>query len=161
MFAALFFLPLFAAPAVAAPVSWTFGSLQMPRANDNALGGLGDEKSRLFDVPLPGLRDTLTLHSWISVPATPGQGLRASGFLIDVPLGNFRITPSIGAGLPDHLTYGEAPSLQIRSQLEIGYEFDDHSRFAVGFSRSSGEGGRFNNDPDDVFALYYRIPLGW
>lgn len=147
-----------AAAGSAAAEGWTVGSLAVPRVQSPALAGFGSEKLRLFSLSLPGLAGVATLRSWVSAPPS-GNAAPSSGFLIDIPLGSsFSFTPSIGAGVTNR-PFSGTPSLEVRSQLELGYQFDNRSRFSVGISRSSGDRGRAEGD--DVFAFYYRLPLGW
>lgn len=139
-------------------MDWTVGSLALPRAESPALAGFGSEKLRLFSLSLPGFAGAATLRSWVSAPPA-GTSAPSSGFLIDIPLGSsFSFTPSIGAGLTTR-SFAGTSSLEIRSQLELGYQFDNRARFSVGISRSNADRGR--TEGDDVFAFYYRLPLGW
>ncbi|WP_247879738.1 hypothetical protein [Azospirillum sp. TSA6c] len=90
------------------------------------------------------------------------SGGLSGGVLVDVPLGSFVFTPSVGAGtLPTARREG-APTTEFRSQLELGYEFDNKSRFSLGYSRIVNDAAA--GDPaagtNNVFGFYYRLPFG-
>ncbi|WP_109110089.1 hypothetical protein [Azospirillum sp. TSO35-2] len=98
----------------------------------------------------------------------PGGGVSTGlagmmgGVLIDVPLGSFVFTPSFGAGaLPGARREG-APTTEFRSQLELGYEFDNKSRFSMGYSRIVNDASSSDPaaGPNNVFGFYYRLPFG-
>ena len=84
------------------------------------------------------------------------------GVLIDVPLGSFVFTPSVGAGTLPTVRREGAPTTEFRSQLELGYQFDNNSRFSLGYSRIINDAA--SGDPsagaNNVFGFYYRLPFG-
>ncbi|ANC92810.1 hypothetical protein A6A40_13520 [Azospirillum humicireducens] len=84
------------------------------------------------------------------------------GVLIDVPLGSFVFTPSVGAGTLPTVRREGAPTTEFRSQLELGYQFDNKSRFSLGYSRIVNDAAA--GDPaagtNNVFGFYYRLPFG-
>lgn len=84
------------------------------------------------------------------------------GVLIDVPLGSFVFTPSVGAGTLPTVRREGAPTTEFRSQLELGYQFDNNSRFSLGYSRIVNDAAA--GDPaagtNNVFGFYYRLPFG-
>ncbi|ALG75403.1 hypothetical protein VY88_25730 [Azospirillum thiophilum] len=84
------------------------------------------------------------------------------GVLIDVPLGSFVFTPSVGAGTLPTVRREGGPGTEFRSQLELGYEFDNKSRFSLGYSRIVNDAAA--GDPaagaNNVFGFYYRLPFG-
>lgn len=82
------------------------------------------------------------------------------GILIDVPLGSFTFTPSIGAGRMPSALHDNGDRVEFRSQLELGYQFDNNARFSFGYSRIDPRGGDSGSNSDNIFGLYYRLPLG-
>lgn len=118
------------------------------------------DKVRIGGTVVPGLDGSATVRPWVSVePAADGRLHGMSGVLVDVPVGSFVFTPSVGAGYINHSALDAAPTVQFRSQIELGYEFENKARFALGYSRitSDDSDGR---DPNNVFGLYYRLPFG-
>ncbi|WP_345773843.1 hypothetical protein [Azospirillum endophyticum] len=114
----------------------------------------------------PGTGSSLTPRGAVNgLGAGLGSGLGgglSGGVLVDVPLGSFVFTPSVGAGtLPSARREG-GPTTEFRSQLELGYEFDNKSRFSLGYSRIVNDAAA--GDPaagtNNVFGLYYRLPFG-
>ncbi|WP_372396021.1 hypothetical protein ABMY26_12365 [Azospirillum sp. HJ39] len=99
-----------------------------------------------------------------SVPGGVSGGLPGlmGGVLIDVPLGSFVFTPSVGAGTLPTVRREGGPGTEFRSQLELGYEFDNKSRFSLGYSRIVNDAAA--GDPaagtNNVFGFYYRLPFG-
>lgn len=141
--------------------SWTIGSLSSaipPLASTNLdrsnLPRLLGDKLRIGSIAVPVFGDGIVAHPWLS--QSPRNTL--TGILVDLPLGGFRLTPSIGAGYVDHSA--AASRLEIRSQLELGYEFDNRSRFTLGVSRTSDDRSRSGGPNNDVFGFYYRLPIG-
>lgn len=98
------------------------------------------------------------------VPGGVSGGLPGlmGGVLIDVPLGSFVFTPSVGAGTLPTVRREGGPGTEFRSQLELGYEFDNKSRFSLGYSRIVNDAAA--GDPaagtNNVFGFYYRLPFG-
>lgn len=139
---------------------WSIGSLD-PQAADWQSARFSDEKFRL-----PGLTIAsgwASLRPWIGFSASRYDASLhgISGFLIDLPVGGFRFTPSIGAGFTGRSTPDAVPALELRSQFEVGYEFGDRSRLTLGFSRSSGnDDSHWSLPSEDAFALRYRLPFG-
>ncbi|WP_244433609.1 hypothetical protein [Azospirillum sp. B506] len=135
-----------------------------------------NSKVRIGSSLVPQIEPYVSIQPWIgpgsSGSLTPrgaatgltrglGGGL-SGGVLVDVPLGSFVFTPSVGAGtLPTARREG-APTTEFRSQLELGYEFDNKSRFSLGYSRIVNDAGA--GDPaagtNNVFGFYYRLPFG-
>lgn len=110
----------------------------------------------------PGSGSSLTPRGAVSGLGTGLTGGLSGGVLVDVPLGSFVFTPSFGAGtLPTARREG-APTTEFRSQLELGYEFDNKSRFSLGYSRIVNDAAA--GDPaagtNNVFGFYYRLPFG-
>nr|WP_286209155.1 hypothetical protein [Azospirillum sp. A1-3] len=110
----------------------------------------------------PGSGSSLTPRGAVTSVGTGLTGGLSGGVLVDVPLGSFVFTPSFGAGtLPTARREG-APTTEFRSQLELGYEFDNKSRFSLGYSRIVNDAAA--GDPaagtNNVFGFYYRLPFG-
>lgn len=110
----------------------------------------------------PGSGSSLTPRGAVTGLGTGLTGGLSGGVLVDVPLGSFVFTPSFGAGtLPTARREG-APTTEFRSQLELGYEFDNKSRFSLGYSRIVNDAAA--RDPaagtNNVFGFYYRLPFG-
>ncbi|MBP2303275.1 hypothetical protein [Azospirillum picis] len=160
---------------------WAVGGLAygVQQQPDNSLGIL-NSKLRLGGSLVPQLEPYAAIRPWIgpstgssltptdAIPGLAGGALSTGltgmmgGVLIDVPLGSFIFTPSVGAGsLPSARREG-APTTEFRSQLELGYEFDNKSRFSMGYSRIVNDAAA--GDPaagtNNVFGLYYRLPFG-
>lgn len=158
---------LASAPAVAEmrSSSWTVGSLSpaIPSLGADTftrsdLPSLLGDKLRLGGVAVPSLGDGAMIRSWLSPSLSNGLQRSLSGVLLDMPFGDFRLTPSVGAGFTENAV--SSRTLEIRSQLELGYEFENRSRFTLGISRTSDDRSRAGGSPNDVFGLYYRLPLG-
>ncbi|KAA0591906.1 hypothetical protein FZ942_30140 [Azospirillum lipoferum] len=110
----------------------------------------------------PGTGSSLTPRGGVTGLSRGLSGGLSGGVLVDVPLGSFVFTPSVGAGtLPTARREG-APTTEFRSQLELGYEFDNKSRFSLGYSRIVNDAAA--GDPaagtNNVFGFYYRLPFG-
>ncbi len=117
------------------------------------------DKVRFGGSAVPGVEGA-TIRPWMNVETgTDGQASGMSGVLIDVPFGSFVFTPSVGAGYVNRTTSDSTASMEFRSQLELGYEFENKSRFTLGYSRIT-TGGNENRDPTNVFGMYYRLPFG-
>lgn len=157
--------------------NWALGGLAYslqppPESNLTVL----NSKVRIGSSLLPQIEPYVNIQPWIG-PATGSSltprsavtnlsgslsGGLSGGVLVDVPLGSFVFTPSVGAGtLPTARREG-APTTEFRSQLELGYEFDNKSRFSLGYSRIVNDAAA--GDPaagtNNVFGFYYRLPFG-
>lgn len=123
----------------------------------------------------PGTGSSLTPRGAVTglTGGLPGTGTGSAGLsgglagimggvLIDVPLGSFVFTPSVGAGTLPTVRREGAPTTEFRSQLELGYQFDNNSRFSLGYSRIVNDAAA--GDPaagtNNVFGFYYRLPFG-
>lgn len=120
-------------------------------------------KVRLGSSLLPKLEPYADIRPWVALgPATPdGTVTGMGGILIDVPLGSFVFTPSIGLGTIPRPTREPDAAVEFRSQLELGYQFENNSRFSLGYSRIEGGSAADAGLPaNNVFGLYYRLPFG-
>lgn len=125
-------------------------------------------KIRIGSSLLPKLDGYAEVRPWVSLgPSAPDGSLYGmGGILIDVPLGSsFVFTPSVGAGtLPvtprDPAATGSV--MEFRSQLELGYQFENKARFSLGYSRidTSGAAADATAPANNVFGFYYRMPFG-
>lgn len=168
---------------------WTLGDLAygLPpldaqsddrKLSDSRLSSLNN-KMRLGGSPMPGVEAYAVIRPWIGLggdaggraltsggPGSSGAGGVMGGVLIDVPLGSFIFTPSFGASLgPTNLPRAQrdaGATTEFRSQLELGYVFDNKSRFSLGYSRIATDGNTVDsaNAPNNVFGFYYRLPFG-
>ncbi|CAO3452131.1 hypothetical protein [Azospirillum argentinense] len=149
---------------------WKIGGLaySMGETPDTKVSDLHN-KIRIGSSLLPKLDGYAEVRPWVSLaPAAPGGNLHGmGGILIDVPLGgsSFVFTPSFGAGtLPitprDPAAAGSV--VEFRSQLELGYQFENQARFSLGYSRidTSGPTADAATPANNVFGLYYRMPFG-
>lgn len=148
------------------PNSWTVGTLAFgntPYATIDVPDRVSNlhDKVRIGGSDVPGLEGLATVRPWLSLDNAPDgtvQGM--SGVLIDVPFGSFVFTPSIGAGYVSRAASDTNPAIEFRSQLELGYEFSNKSRFTLGYSRITGGEGGEEREADNVFGLFYRLPFG-
>ncbi|MFD1625256.1 hypothetical protein [Azospirillum griseum] len=164
--------------------TWTLGGLAFGvptlrpgelRISDSRLSDL-NSKTRVGGFLLPGAESLATIRPWIGPGLGDGRvsiggggitgGGVTGGILIDVPLGSFVFTPSFGASLgPANRSRAQRDagiSTEFRSQLELGYVFDNKSRFTLGYSRiaTDGNGAESAVAPNNVFGFYYRLPFG-
>ncbi len=156
--------------------NWTVGGLASYTAvqgpAENTLAGL-NSKIRIGSSLVPQIERYAAVRPWIGPGAqTPGaagfagaaggSGGVAGGILVDVPLGSFVFTPSFGAGTLPRTPRDGGATTEFRSQLELGYEFDNKSRFSLGYSRIATDGNPADSAsaPNNVFGFYYRLPFG-
>lgn len=150
--------------------NWKIGGLaySVGEAPDTKVSDLHN-KIRIGSSLLPKLDGYAEVRPWVSLgPSAPDGSLYGmGGILIDVPLGgsSFVFTPSVGAGtLPvtprDPAATGSV--VEFRSQLELGYQFENKARFSLGYSRidTSGPNADAAAPANNVFGLYYRMPFG-
>jgi len=99
---------------------------------------------------------------WAGIEATSdGAVFGLAGLLVDVHLGeHFVLTPSAGVGA--YANGGGKDlggTLEFRTQIEIGYRFDDLSRFSLAFSHISNASLDDKNPGTEIATIYYHIPL--
>lgn len=102
------------------------------------------------------------LKPWVGVEATSdGAVFGAAGLLVDIHLGRrLVLTPSVGAGAyHDGSGFDLRNTLQIRSQAELAYRFDDRSRLGLAIAHISNAGLADDNPGTEVLTLYYHLPL--
>ncbi len=106
--------------------------------------------------------EMVQLKPFAGFEATSDSALYAlGGILLDVSLGDrFVLTPSFGAGL---YADGDGPDLghtiEFRSQLELGYRFDNESRISAAFSHISNASLGDQNPGVEILSVYYHFPL--
>ena len=99
---------------------------------------------------------------WLGVEVTSDvAAYGVVGVLTDIFFGRrLVLTPSFGAGVytdGDGKDFGSA--IEFRSQLELGYRFDDRSRVSVAVSHISNAHLTKQNPGTEVATIYYHIPL--
>jgi lipid A 3-O-deacylase len=104
----------------------------------------------------PGAALFWQLKPWIGGEITSDGGLfGGAGFLYDFHLGNqWVLTPNIGAGLFSDGDGKDMNTVQFRSQIELGYQFQNASRLSAALSHFSGGDAQ-------VLGMYYHIPMNW
>ncbi|WP_158254633.1 acyloxyacyl hydrolase [Rhodoblastus sphagnicola] len=116
-------------------------------------------------LPTPEIYGRLHPTAGFEITSSAGTWMGA-GVAYDVNYGPLHFTPKFEPGLfmpgdGKRLNY----PLEFRTQLELSYEFADHSRFGVAISHISNSqlAERFNhNKPNpgaDILSIYYRFPL--
>jgi hypothetical protein len=103
------------------------------------------------------------LKPWIGGEVTTdGAVYGVGGILFDVPLGPIMFTPSFGTGLYSGGGGKDLGSpIEFRSQVELGYQFDNQSRFSVGYSHISNAGITQQNPGSNIMSVYYHVPASW
>ena len=99
---------------------------------------------------------------WIGMEGTTdGAVYGVAGILVDLFLGsNLVFTPSFGGGLyADGGGKDLGHVVEFRSQLELGYRFDDRSRLSVAVSHISNASLDDNNPGTEVATIYYHMPI--
>ncbi len=106
--------------------------------------------------------DFLFLKPWGGVEVTTdGSVWGGIGVLVDVVFfEDIVVTASIAPGLYEE---GDGKDLgstfEIRSQIELGYQFENLSRVSLGFSHISNASTDDDNPGAEVLSLYYHLPL--
>lgn len=154
-----------ASSAVDSVPNWRLGSLAfsnaVPTDRSESIGDL-HQKYRLGAAPLPGLEPYAALRPWVAGNTQPdGTMTSRGGVLIDVPVGSFTFTPSVGAGYVTNSPRETRGAVEFRSQLELGYQFENRSRVTLGYSRiTGGPAADSRNEPNNVVGFTYRMPFG-
>jgi hypothetical protein len=112
---------------------------------------------------LPGIESWGKLKPWIGAEATSDGALYGvGGILLDVPLGPFVFTPSFGAGLYSNGGGKNLGSpIEFRTQVELGYAFENQSRVSLGYSHISNANIGETNHGTNMISLYYHVPADW
>ena len=100
---------------------------------------------------------------WAGLEATSDGGLwGGAGILLDLYFGRRLVLT--GSFAPGAYANGGGKDLghtvEFRSQIELGYRFDDRSRLSLALSHLSNAGLGDENPGVEVLSLYYHLPLG-
>ncbi len=111
---------------------------------------------------IPAVEPLFQVKPWIGIEAsTRGAVWGGGGILIDVPVGDFVLTPSFGVGGYEQGTGKALGSvIEFRSQFEAGYVFGDASRVTVAFSHISNAGITKRNPGTEALVIQYALPIG-
>lgn len=111
---------------------------------------------------IPMVEPLFQVRPWAGLEiSTRGTVWGGGGVLIDVPVGDFVLTPSVGVGGYEQGS-GRAlgSAIEFRSQFEAGYVFADRSRVSVAISHLSNGGFNKHNPGTDALVLQYALPIG-
>ena len=103
------------------------------------------------------------IEPWAGAEVTSDGAIYGlGGLLADIKIGSgFLVTPSFGAGL---YYKGNGKDLghiiAFRSQLEMGWEFENSSRIGIAGGHISNAGLDNKNPGAEYLNLYYHIPVG-
>jgi len=153
------------AATVERPGSWVVGSIDPPSylaaPSDRWAMRTGDSVARLGSFRFSALGLAGAFSPWVGTGAFAGaRADRAiGGFLVDVPLGGFRFTGSLGA--VGRAAANDASAWSLSTRLELGYEFDGRSRLSLGVTRSNDDRPRVDDRGGDSVTLRYSIPIGF
>ncbi|WP_448188191.1 hypothetical protein [Azospirillum sp. sgz301742] len=145
--------------------SWRLGSLafsnSVPTDRSETIGDM-QQKYRLGAAPLPGLEPYAALKPWVAGNKQPdGTVTSRGGVLLDVPVGSFLFTPSVGAGYVANSPRENRGTIEFRSQVELGYQFENRSRVTLGYSRiTGGPAADSRTETNNVVGFTYRLPFG-
>ena len=99
---------------------------------------------------------------WFGIEATSEQAIYGlGGILVDLFFGRrWVLTPSFGVGVyADGNGKDLGHAIEFRSQLELGYRFDNRSRVSLAGSHISNAGLDDNNPGTEIGTIYYHIPF--
>lgn len=99
---------------------------------------------------------------WAGIEATSEGGIwGGAGLLVDIYFGKHVVlTPNFGVGFFEEGSGLDLDSaLEFRSQLELAYRFEDHSRLGFAISHISNAGIGDSNPGTEIATLYYHLPL--
>ena len=106
--------------------------------------------------------DFLWLKPWAGLEATSdGSVWGGIGVLMDITFfDSIVLTGSIAPGLYEDGGGKDLGSVfEIRSQVELGYQFENKSRLSLAFSHTSNASIDDDNPGVEVLSLYYHLPL--
>jgi lipid A 3-O-deacylase len=110
---------------------------------------------------LPIIEPYVKLKPFVGLEATSDAAVYGlGGILFDIALGPVMVTPSIGVGLyhdGDGKDLGSA--IEFRTQLEIGYRFENDMRVSVAYSHISNAGIGSTNPGANLLGLYFHTPV--
>lgn len=99
---------------------------------------------------------------WVGVELTSdAAAYGVAGILTDIYFGRrIVLTPSFGVGVyADGNGKDLGSAIEFRSQLELGYRFDDRSRLALAFGHISNAHLTDQNPGSEILTVYYHLPL--
>lgn len=101
------------------------------------------------------------IKPWLGAEASSdGAAYGLGGLLLDLIIADkFLITPSFGAGFyhdGDGKDLGH--TIEFRSQIELGYKFNNQSRIGLAFGHISNAALADRNPGTEILNLYYHIP---
>jgi len=102
------------------------------------------------------------IKPWVGVEVTSdGAVYGLGGVLLDFTLGDhFYFSPSAGVGAYSEGSGRDLGStLQFRTQVELGYRFDNKARLGLAFGHISNASTSDRNPGAEILTLYYSIPF--
>lgn len=110
---------------------------------------------------VPFMEPVATVRPWLGAMGNSDGGLwGGGGLLVDIPLGNFFITPSAGVGLWSNGGSRDLGSvIEFRSTLEVGYRFENDMRVSLYASHISNAGIGNDNPGADMIGAYLHLPV--
>jgi hypothetical protein len=94
------------------------------------------------------------------VAATDGDYFGYVGFLTDISLGEHLVlTPNVAAGGYGGHGYRLGSHVEFRSGADLGWRFEDASRFGIGFYHMSNAGLTNRNPGSESLLLEYFYPI--
>jgi len=103
------------------------------------------------------------LKPWVGLEATSdGSVWGGAGVLVDYMLtDNVYFTPNFGAGLYSRGSSNEdlGHAIEFRTQLELGYKFENAGRAGVAISHISNAGIGEKNPGTEIVSFYYHLPI--
>ncbi|MGQ0526846.1 MAG: acyloxyacyl hydrolase [Alphaproteobacteria bacterium] len=112
----------------------------------------------------PDTKILFGLKPWLGAEITSDASIwTGGGILYDWNFANsWFLTPSFGAGFYDEGDSGKDLdyALQFRSQLELGYQFENQHRVGLAFGHLSNASLGDDNPGTEVLNVYWHVPLG-
>lgn len=103
------------------------------------------------------------IRPWVGAEVTTDASLyAAAGLLYDFEFAEgWYLTPSFGAGYFAHGGGKDLDSpLEFRSQIELGHDFANNTRFSIAFSHTSNASIGDHNPGVETLGFYVSFPLG-
>ena len=122
----------------------------------------GDDQAADFRLEYRHNEKLWIFKPWAGIEATTdGAVYGLAGVLVDLFFGRrLVVTPSFGAGAYHDGSGKELGSIiEFRSQIEIGYRFNDRSRLSLALSHISNASIGDDNPGTEIVTLYYSIPF--
>jgi lipid A 3-O-deacylase len=110
---------------------------------------------------IPWTDPYVKIKPFVGIEGTSQLGFYgAAGLLFDIALGPVVITPSFGVGLYSQGNGRDLGSLvEFRSQVEIGYKFENEMRVTVAYSHISNANLTDLNPGVDIISAYLHVPV--